>query len=35
VAHVAAWFTVAEGRIREHETFDCNEPFADHRPSGT
>jgi ketosteroid isomerase-like protein len=28
VAHVAAWMTVAEGRIREHETFDCYEPLA-------
>jgi hypothetical protein len=26
VAHVAAWLTVTEGRIREHETFDCYEP---------
>jgi ketosteroid isomerase-like protein len=28
VAHVAAWVTVADGRIREHETFDCYEPAA-------
>ena len=27
VAHVAAWLTVADGRIREHETFDCYEPL--------
>ena len=27
VAHVAAWLTVANGRIREHETFDCYEPL--------
>ena len=26
VAHLAAWLTVADGRIREHETFDCYEP---------
>jgi ketosteroid isomerase-like protein len=26
-AHVAAWLTVADGRIREHETFDCYEPL--------
>jgi ketosteroid isomerase-like protein len=25
VAHIAAWLTVADGRIREHETFDCYE----------
>ena len=28
VAHVAAWLTVADGRIREHETFDCYEAPA-------
>jgi ketosteroid isomerase-like protein len=28
VAHVAAWMTVMEGRIREHETFDCYDPIA-------
>jgi len=28
VAHVAAWVTVAGGRVREHETFDCYEPAA-------
>jgi ketosteroid isomerase-like protein len=27
VAHVSAWLTVADGLIREHETFDCYEPF--------
>jgi ketosteroid isomerase-like protein len=27
VAHIAAWLTVADGRIREHETFDCYEPL--------
>jgi ketosteroid isomerase-like protein len=26
-AHVAAFLTVADGLIREHETFDCYEPF--------
>jgi len=26
-AHVAAFVTVADGLIREHETFDCYEPF--------
>jgi ketosteroid isomerase-like protein len=26
VAHIAAWLTVADGRIRAHETFDCYEP---------
>jgi ketosteroid isomerase-like protein len=30
VAHIAAWLTVVDGRIREHETFDCYEPL----PSG-
>lgn len=27
VAHVAAWLTVRDGRIVEHETFDCYEPL--------
>jgi ketosteroid isomerase-like protein len=27
VAHIAAWLTVIDGRIREHETFDCYEPL--------
>jgi ketosteroid isomerase-like protein len=27
VAHVAAWLTVVDGRIRSHETFDCYEPL--------
>jgi ketosteroid isomerase-like protein len=27
VAHIAAWLTVAGGRVREHETFDCYEPL--------
>ena len=27
-AHVAAFLTVHDGRIVEHETFDCYEPFA-------
>jgi ketosteroid isomerase-like protein len=27
VAHLAGWLRVADGRIREHETFDCYEPF--------
>jgi ketosteroid isomerase-like protein len=26
VAHIAAWLTVADGRVVEHETFDCYEP---------
>ena len=28
VAHVAAWIDVAEGLVREHQTFDCYEPFG-------
>jgi ketosteroid isomerase-like protein len=27
VAHIAAWLTVVDGRILEHETFDCYEPL--------
>jgi hypothetical protein len=27
VAHIAAWLTVVDGCIREHETFDCYEPL--------
>ena len=27
VAHIASWLTVEDGRIREHETFDCYEPL--------
>jgi ketosteroid isomerase-like protein len=27
VAHIAAMVTVEDARIREHETFDCYEPF--------
>ena len=27
VAHLAAMLTVRDGRIREHETFDCYEPL--------
>ena len=27
-AHVAAWLTVTDGRIREHETFDCYDPMT-------
>ena len=27
VADIAAFLTVAGGRIRQHETFDCYEPF--------
>src|SRR5215210_6554521 len=27
VAHISAWLTVADGRIGEHETFDCYEPL--------
>ena len=25
-AHIAAWVTIENGRIRAHETFDCYEP---------
>lgn len=32
VAHIAAWLTVADGRIREHETFDCYEPLPVNPP---
>jgi ketosteroid isomerase-like protein len=28
IAHVAALLTVRDGRVVEHETFDCYEPFA-------
>lgn len=28
VAHIAAMLTVEDEAIREHETFDCYEPFA-------
>jgi ketosteroid isomerase-like protein len=28
VAHIAGLLTVRDGRIVEHETFDCYEPFA-------
>jgi ketosteroid isomerase-like protein len=27
VAHIAAWLTVVDGRVLEHETFDCYEPL--------
>jgi len=27
-AHVTGWVTVRDGRILDHETFDCYEPFA-------
>jgi ketosteroid isomerase-like protein len=27
VAHIAAWLTVVDGRVVEHETFDCYEPL--------
>ena len=27
-AHIAAFLTVVDGRIREHETFDCYEPLV-------
>jgi ketosteroid isomerase-like protein len=26
-AHISGWLTVREGRVLEHETFDCYEPF--------
>ncbi len=32
VAHIAGFLTVADGRILEHETFDCYEPLP--RPAG-
>lgn len=28
VAQVAAWLTVVDGLVVEHETFDCYEPFG-------
>jgi ketosteroid isomerase-like protein len=28
VAYIAGWLTVEDGRVREHETFDCYEPFG-------
>jgi len=28
VAHIAALLTVRDGRVVDHETFDCYEPFA-------
>ena len=34
VAHIAAWLTVVDGCIREHETFDCYEPLPSTRASG-
>ena len=27
-AHMAGWLTVREGRVLDHETFDCYEPFG-------
>lgn len=27
-AHIAAFLTVVDGQIREHETFDCYEPLV-------
>jgi ketosteroid isomerase-like protein len=33
VAHIAALLTVRDGRIREHETFDCYEPFPGAEPT--
>ena len=27
-AHMAGWLTVRDGKVLEHETFDCYEPFA-------
>jgi ketosteroid isomerase-like protein len=32
IAHIAAWLTVVDGRIREHETFDCYDPLPSTRP---
>jgi len=29
-AHIAAFLTVVDGQIREHETFDCYEPLVPH-----
>ena len=34
VAQIAAWLTVVDGCIREHETFDCYEPLPSTRASG-
>jgi ketosteroid isomerase-like protein len=28
VAHVAGWLTVRDGRVVDHETYDCYEPLA-------
>ena len=30
-AHIAAWLTVTDGRVSEHETFDCYEPLPSAR----
>jgi len=35
VAHIAALLTVSDGLIREHETFDCYEPFGVDSQSGS
>jgi ketosteroid isomerase-like protein len=32
-AHLAAWLTVSDGMIREHETFDCYEPMSPQKPT--
>jgi ketosteroid isomerase-like protein len=35
VADIAGWLTVEDGRIREHETFDCYQPLPpDARTAG-
>jgi ketosteroid isomerase-like protein len=28
VAHISAWLTVTDDLVREHETYDCYEPFG-------
>jgi ketosteroid isomerase-like protein len=33
VAHIAAWLTVVDGRVLEHETFDCYEPLPSAPPA--
>jgi ketosteroid isomerase-like protein len=35
VAHIAALLTVENGSIREHETFDCYEPFPADQQAAT
>ena len=35
VAHISGWLTVADRRIREHETYDCYEPLPSDREGET